>query len=91
MALEVRLYGKLRRIAPTRQVTADSVVHVEICPEDTIETVLARLGLRSDEVSNVFYNGELSAMGRRVADGGRLGVFPEDMGLLYSWYFDKKE
>ena len=91
MAIEVRLYGKLRQLASIRKVSADSVVYVERRQGDTIETVLARLGIGPEEVSNIFLNGELSALGRPVGDGVRLGVFPEDMGLLYSWYFDKKE
>lgn len=90
LALEVRLYGKLRRFASNRQVDADSVVQVDYVPGETIEEVLGRLGIGAGAVSNVFLNGELSALDRRVADGSRLGVFPEDMGLLYSWYFDKK-
>ena len=44
-----------------------------------------------EEVSHTFLDGELSALGRPVTDGSRLGVFPDDMALLYSWYFQQVE
>lgn len=91
MTLEVRLYGKLRRLAACRQVDAESVVYLEYRPGETIGQVLSRLGITLEEVSHIFLNGELSAPTRRVANGNRLGIFPADMALLYSWYFEKKE
>ncbi len=91
LALEVRLYGKLRRYAPVRRVDADSIVYVDFRPGETIGQVLGRLGIRPEEVSHTFLDGTLSALGRPVTDGSRLGVFPDDMALLYSWYFKKVE
>ncbi|MDP2662618.1 MAG: hypothetical protein Q8R28_18020 [Dehalococcoidia bacterium] len=57
---------------------------------DTIGLVLARMGIALEDTSNIFLNGELSTPTRRVDDGDRLGIFPDDMALLYSWYFVKK-
>jgi len=91
LPLEVWLYGGLRRFAPVQRVDANCVIRIEAGQDDTIEQVLASLGIRPEDVSNIFLDGELSAISRRVAGGSRLGVFPWDMALLYKWYFEKKE
>jgi hypothetical protein len=43
------------------------------------------------ETSNVFVAGELCALSKNVEDGQRVGVFPDDMALLYKWYFNKQK
>ena len=89
--LEVHLYGKLRRFTDNQDVTKDSVVHVPVREENTIQDVVTRIGIPSEEVgSNVFLNWEYSGLSRQVRDGDRLAVFPDDMQLLYKWYFNKK-
>ena len=40
--------------------------------------------------SNIFLNGEYSKPTRHVRDGDRLALFPDDMQVLYRWYFVKK-
>lgn len=88
--IKVHLYGKLRRFAVNRDPTGFSEVYVMVCDGDTIQTVLERLGLPMEEVgSNIFLNWQYSALERRVRNGDRLAVFPEDMQLLYRWYFNK--
>ncbi|MCL5075480.1 MAG: MoaD/ThiS family protein [Chloroflexi bacterium] len=77
-------------MAPQSDVDTDSIVRLGFEPGQTIEQVLARLGIAPQETSNIFLNGELLALTREVKDGDRLGVFPRDMGLLYSWYFTRK-
>ena len=74
-----------------RRVDADSIVYIDYGPGETIGQVLGRLGILPEEVSHTFLDGELSALGRPVARGSRLGVFPDDMALLYSWYFQQVE
>ncbi|MGB9722841.1 MAG: hypothetical protein ACPL7G_02945 [Chloroflexia bacterium] len=86
--IEVHLYGKLRRFAPKQDPDALSIVYAPVQEEDTIGRVLERLGIPLEEVgSNIFLNWQYSALSRRVRDGDRLAVFPEDMQLLYRWYF----
>jgi len=88
--IEIHLYGKLRRFATERDPTSLSVVHVPVQEGDTIQRVLERLGVPLAEVgSNVFLNWQYSALTRKVKDGDRLAVFPDDMQLLYKWYFAK--
>jgi molybdopterin converting factor small subunit len=88
--IEIHLYGKLRRFADAQDATSDSVVHMPMREGDTIQRVLERLGVPMEEVgSNVFLNRQYSALTRKVRDGDRLAVFPDDMQLLYKWYFEK--
>ena len=88
--IEIHLYGKLRRFADEQHPASDSVVHVPVQEGDTIQGVLERLGIPMEEVgSNIFLNWQYSALTREVKDGDRLAVFPDDMQLLYKWYFAK--
>ena len=88
--IEVHLYGKLRRFSDNLDPTRDSIVNLPVEEGDTIEDILRRIGIPNEEIgSNIFLNGEYSALKRRVRDGDRLGVFPDNMQLLYKWYFHK--
>ncbi len=88
--IEVHLYGKLRRFTDNQDPTRDSIVCIPVEDGDTIGDIIRRIGIpREDLGSNIFLNGGYSALGRRVKDGDRLGVFPNDMQLLYKWYFSK--
>ncbi len=88
--IEVHLYGKLRRFSDNLDPTRDSIVNLPVEAGDTIEDIIRRIGIPNEEIgSNIFLNGEYSALKRRVSDGDRLGVFPDNMQLLYKWYFHK--
>lgn len=86
--VEVHLYGRLRRFAPEPAPTGESVALVPVRVEDTIAAVTERLGIPADELgTNVFLNGRYARLSHRVRPGDRLGLFPDDMDLLYRWYF----
>jgi len=88
--IEVHLYGKLRRFTDNQDPTHDSIIYIPVEEMDTIEDIIRHIGIPFDAVgSNIFLNGEYSALDRTVRDGDRLGVFPNDMQLLYKWYFNK--
>lgn len=88
--IEVHLYGKLRRFTDNQDPTCDSIIYIPVEEGDTIEDIIRRISIPREELgSNIFLNGEYSALGRRVQDGDRLGVFPDDMQLLYKWYFNR--
>jgi molybdopterin converting factor small subunit len=90
--VEVRLYGKLRRCAEDRSASSESIVQVTVGEGDTIEDVVRKLGIAREELGrNIFLNGQLSALTREVHDGDRLGLFPDDMSLLYRQYFPVHE
>ena len=89
---EVHLYGKLRRFSQQKDPKRESIVFVKIEKGDMIKDVVKRLNIPLNEVgSNIFLNGEYSGLTRPVKEGDRLGLFPDDMQLLYRWYFVKKE
>ncbi|MCL4533923.1 MAG: MoaD/ThiS family protein [Bacteroidetes bacterium] len=88
--VEVWLYGKLRRFAGQSAPDAESVVRLSMAGPTTIGEALASIGIPAAETSNIFLNGELSGFTRSLKPGDRLGVFPDDMALLYKWYFRKE-
>lgn len=88
--IDLYLYGKLRRFAPQQLPNAESRVQAAVQAGDTVACVLQRLGVPLEEVgANIFLNYTYSALGRPVHPGDRLAVFPDDMQLLYKWYFEK--
>ncbi len=88
--IEVHLYGKLRRFTNNQDPTRDSITYIPVEEGDTIKDTARRIGIPDQELgSNIFLNGEYSALERKVKDGDRLGIFPDDMQLLYKWYFHK--
>ena len=88
--IEVHLYGKLRRFTDNQDASRDSIVYIPVEEGDTIMDIVRRIGIPHDALgSNIFLNGEYSALRRKVKDGDRLGIFPNDMQLLYKWYFSK--
>ncbi len=88
--IEVHLYGKLRRFTDNQDSSRDSIINVPVKDGGTIEDIVRSIGIPLEELgSNIFLNGEYSALTRKVSDGDRLGIFPDDMQLLYKWYFPK--
>jgi hypothetical protein len=91
MELEIHLYGRLRRFTDNLDPRRQSILRVDVAPTETIRMILERIGVPVEEIgSNIFLNGEYSGIDRAVEKGGRLGVFPDDMNLLYKWHFTKK-
>jgi len=89
--IEVHLYGKLRRFTNNQDPSRDSIVYIPVKKGDTIKTIVKRIGIPFEELgSNIFLNGEYSALERKVKDGDRLGIFPDNMQLLYKWHFQKR-
>ena len=90
--IEVHLYGKLRRFTDNQDPSRDSIIYVPVKERDTIEDIVKRIGIPFEELgSNIFLNGEYSALERKVKDKNRLGIFPDDMQLLYKWHFQKSK
>ena len=88
--VEVHLYGKLRRFTDNQDPSQDSIINIPVKNDDSIESIVRRIGIPFEELgSNIFLNGEYSALERKVSNGDRLGIFPDDMKLLYKWYFNK--
>jgi molybdopterin converting factor small subunit len=89
--IEVHLYGKLRRFTDNQDPSRDSIIYVPVKDGNTIDDITRHIGIPHEDLgSNIFLNGEYSALERKVKDGDRLGIFPREMQLLYKWHFNKK-
>ena len=81
--IEVHLYGKLRRFTDNQDPTRDSIIYVRVEDRDTIGDIISRIGIQIEEMgSNIFLNGEYSALEKTVKDGDRLGIFPDNMAMI---------
>ena len=88
--VSVYLYGKLRRFAEKQNPMGESVIYISVQDGDSIGDIVRKIGIRHEKLgSNIFLNGEYSSLTRKVKSGDRLGLFPNDMQLLYKWYFRK--
>lgn len=59
--IEIHLYGKLRCYAKDNSSRQESVIRIESQSDETIESLLTRVGISIDEVASIFYNGRLLA------------------------------
>lgn len=90
ITVRVHLYGKLRKYTDNQDPRESSTVDVQVEEGTTIRDVLERFGVLVDDVgTNIFLNGEYSSIDRSIESDSRLGVFPDDMNLLYKWHFRK--
>ncbi len=81
--VEVHLYGKLRRFSDNQDPTRHSIAHIQAGEADTINDILRRIGIPRDEVGdNIFLNGRYSSFERKVKNGDRLGIFPDNMAMI---------
>ncbi len=84
--VEIHLYGSLRRYAPDPRPDRESVVHLEPQPEETVGTLLERVGIPSAEIYHVFLNGALLSTRNSMApwlnyQQARGGAPNRDLGL----------
>lgn len=90
--IEIHLFGKLRRFSEQKSPLRESIVLLEARDGDSIRSIVERIGIPLNELGrNIFLNGEYSGLERSVKDKDRLGIFPDDMQLLYRQYFKKVE
>ncbi|MDP6043440.1 MAG: MoaD/ThiS family protein [Dehalococcoidales bacterium] len=81
--IEVRLYGKLRRFTDNQDPTRDSIIYIPVETGDTIEDIIRRIGIPPEEVgSTIFLNGRYVVLNRKVKDGDRLAIFPDNMAMV---------
>lgn len=93
MELNVKLYGKLRELAPNldSRTSTVGVMKLDLEPPGQVSDILKKLDLENDEISHIFVNGTYSSVTRKLAENDKVSIFPADMGLLYSWYFEEEE
>ena len=92
VVIEVHLYGKLRRFSEQKSPLKESIIFLDVYEGDTIQSIVDRIGIPLEDLgSALFLNGEYSGLQRQVNDGDRLGLFPDNMALLYRQYFKRIE
>jgi hypothetical protein len=65
--IKLNLYGKLRRFAPDTGMIGVSSLGITLQPNDTVASVLARLGIEPDQIYTVFVNSKLLATRNNTA------------------------
>ena len=65
--LEIHLYGKLRRFAQAGQDGHACVVVLRPHLNETMASLMARLGIALDEINHIFFNSNLLASRNRMA------------------------
>ena len=57
--VEIHLYGKVRKYAPESASPGTSTLNIEPDTDETIQSLLARLEIPTNEVNHIFYNSKL--------------------------------
>lgn len=70
MHITLKCFATLSRFSP-----ADAEAY-PIAPGESVDAVVARLGIPLDELKLIFVNGVHAALSTPLADGDRLGLFP---------------
>lgn len=56
---DIHLYGKLRRYAQGAGSGKDNVIRISPQPDETIESLLVRMEIPTDEIYSIFFNSKL--------------------------------
>jgi hypothetical protein len=65
--IEIHLYGKLRNYSNGSVSGRDVVLTPEPNPGETLESLLARIGIPSNEINHIFFNSKLLVSRSQVA------------------------
>jgi hypothetical protein len=65
--VKLNLYGELRRFAPDTRTVGVSSLEIPLEPNDTVASVLARLGIEPDQIYTVFVNSKLMVTRNHMA------------------------
>lgn len=93
LPIKVRLYGKLRKLAPNFDENSGKIglIEIEDRSVEKISDILEFLGIEESEVSHIFHNREYSGKNKKVREEDRVAIFPKEMALIYKWYFQEKD
>jgi len=80
--IEIHLYGKLRRFAKDSSPVRESVIRIESQPDETVESLLTRVGISIDEVYTIFYNSRLLSTHFK---GALMMEFPQVNSNPFDW------
>lgn len=74
MPIQVKLFATLRRYRP--DLYPGEPFEVEVPQGSTIDDLVARLGIRENEVKVAFVDGQARAGAYRLRAGDSVGIFP---------------
>lgn len=80
--VEIRVYGKLRQVARNIPADDDNVIRISPEPDETLDRLLARVGIPVDEIYSIFYNSKLLAARSGMAS---MVGYPQVRGNPYDW------
>jgi hypothetical protein len=80
--IEVHVYGKLSQRLSDEATRHKRVLHLEVGPDETLGTLLERLGIEQNDLYTVFLNGSLLATHNAMAPWLRYQQARED---IWSW------
>ena len=78
MKVELKFYASLARFMPGSSGGGSGMIEIE--EGTTVNKLLARLKIPSDEIKLIFLNGIHAVGDEALKDGDRLGVFPPVAG-----------
>jgi len=93
MTILVKIFGDLRKKIEGFNVTNSLPLNLHVASDgiNTIADILNKYAIDKEETGHLFVNGTYSGFKKKVKDGDRVGLFPNNMKLLYKWYFTKNE
>jgi hypothetical protein len=59
--VDIRVFGKLRRFVKELEARHNNLMRIELQPKETLQQLLARLGIPIDEIYTIFLNSKLLA------------------------------
>lgn len=65
--VEMHLYGKLRRYARNSRSNHNSIIVLELGPDETIASLLGHVGIPVNEINHIFFNSKLLATRTKMA------------------------
>ena len=93
MTILVKFFGDLRKKIEGFDVknSLPLNLHIDSNGINTIADILNKYAIEKEETGHLFVNGIYSGFKKKVKDGDRVGLFPNNMKLLYKWYFTRHE
>jgi len=92
MPIQLKLFGDLRKKAQD-QISGTSSLRLKI--DNTgfkkVLDIMKVFSIKEEEVSHIFVNGSYSGFKKNVNSGDIVALFPNNMGVLYKWYFNRDE
>jgi len=93
MTILVKIFGDLRKKIEGSDISNSLPLNLHIDSDGikTIADILNKFAIKKEETGHLFVNGIYSGFKKKVEDGDRVGLFPNNMKLLYKWYFTRHE